>query len=71
MKSTEIDIRRLPPVTIVDLYTKDGKHVKSTMSTPDGTVLYEDGRQPSKDVGPFISTPKLPWRDFSEDWGKN
>ena len=59
---TRLDIRRLPHVTIVDLYTKDGKHQKSTMSTPDGTVLYEEGRHPSKDVG-FLSQyyPQAPW----------
>lgn len=45
-----IDIAKQPSITIVDLYTKEGKHLKRTMSTEDGTIISEEGPDPGKDI---------------------
>lgn len=55
-----VDPRTQSSVTIVDLYTKEGKHLKSTMSYEDGTVISEEGRNPNKDVG-FFNLRNPPW----------
>lgn len=56
-----LDPRNHIVVSIVDLYTKDGKHLKTTMSYEDGTVYSEEGPNPNKNVG-FFDMRRLPWK---------
>ena len=39
-----------PSITITDTYTKEGRHLKRTMSLENGTVFDEEGPDPHKDV---------------------
>ena len=60
------DIRNEPSVTITDLYTRSGQHLRSTMSTEDGTIIEEWGPNTNKNVAFFnISArelwEKIPW----------
>jgi hypothetical protein len=62
-----IDLRTLPYVNIVDRYTKEGKHLSERATTPDGMVLWESGRKPSKDVKFFPVDLVCRWLDT---WGR-
>jgi hypothetical protein len=51
-----MDIRDVPYIDVVDIYTKGGTHLGSmaTMPTTEdivtGNIVWKEGRQPSKDV---------------------
>lgn len=62
-----IDIRNEPSITITDLYhRKSGRHLRSTMSTEDGTIIEESGPCPLKDVVFFPAYFQKHWDDFVE-----
>ena|SRR5271166_3269060 len=64
-----IDIRNEPSLTIVDIYTKDGTHLKRTISTESGQVVSEEGRDPSKDVVFLPSYKQDSWNRFAaKNW---
>lgn len=44
------DLRNVDCVTITDTYTKTGVPLHSVAKTPNGTIVWEEGRQPGKDV---------------------
>lgn len=48
--SESVDIRDQAYFEVVDTYTKDGRHLGSVAKTPDGRIVWEEGRMPSKDV---------------------
>jgi hypothetical protein len=50
----------LPQISIIDLFTKSGKHLKTTTRTLDGTLISEEGPNPNKDVQFLYS---IGWRD--------
>lgn len=58
MENTYTDIRDYSYIDVVDLYTKEGKHLSSTAKTQDGNIVWEEGRLPSKDVT-FAFDPPL------------
>ena len=45
-----MDNRNDPYIDVVDIYTKDGTHLSSRATAPSGEVVWEEGRQPIKDV---------------------
>jgi predicted GNAT family acetyltransferase len=47
---TDFDFRNEPSITITDLYSTSGQHLKSVLRTEDGTILEESGPNPNKDV---------------------
>ena len=59
-----VDIRNYPYIDVVDIYTKDGTHLSSVAKTPDGKIVWDEGRTPSKDVA---FTPIDP-PDFEYQW---
>jgi hypothetical protein len=59
------DIRNEPHVIITDLYhRKSGKHLRSTMSTEDGTIIEESGPCPSKDTVFLPAYKRAAWDRF-------
>lgn len=64
--SDEIDIRNKPCVEIVDLYSKDGKHVSSTCKAQDGRVIWHELANPNKDIAPFVDLPPWPWSKYGK-----
>lgn len=54
------DIRMVPSITITDTYTREGKHVSSAAHTEEGKLLWEDGRNPSKDTTSFPGILRTP-----------
>jgi hypothetical protein len=45
-----MDIRNESYINVVDIYTKDGTHLSSRATTQNGEIVWEEGRQPGKDV---------------------
>jgi len=56
----DIDVRTVSYIEIKDLYTKDGKHQSSVAKTPSGEVVWEEGRNPRKDVN-WFQVSGIPW----------
>ena len=56
-----MDIRKESYINVVDIYTKNGKHLSSKATTQSGEVVWEEGPQAAKDVV-MIST------DFEYTW---
>ena len=46
----EFCLRNQPGLIIADLYTKEGRHLKRTISTEDGRIVDEEGPSPARDV---------------------
>ena len=77
------DIRECSHIDVVDVYTKSGTHLSSVAKTPDGRVIWDEGRQPSKDVAfstidptfdcrwKFWCTPQEDWLDCKIDGCRN
>jgi len=62
-----VDWASEPSITVTDVYTKEGKHVRSTVSTENGKVIEEWGPTPSKDLSKFLVWWKPMWDEF---WGQ-
>lgn len=56
-----MDIRNEPSITITDTHTKSGQHLKSVLSTEDGTILEESGPNPNKDHSIYFLAARYPW----------
>lgn len=56
------DLRNVDCVTITDTYTKAGVHLHSVAKTPSGAVVWEEGRQPAKDVVMLDPTFEYNWK---------
>ena len=52
-----------PSITITDTYTKEGRHLKRTMSLENGTVFDEEGPDPNKDVVFFRPGLQKMWKE--------
>ena len=61
------DLRNEPTLTITDLYHRpSGRHLRSTMSTEDGTIIEESGPCSSKDVVFLPAYKREAWDRFLE-----
>lgn len=56
-----MDIRNEPSLTITDTYTKSGQHLKSVLSTEDGTILEESGPNLNKDFVIYFMPTQYSW----------
>ena len=60
------DLRSMSHINIVDTYNrKSGEHLKSVCTSPNGDIIWEEGRTPSKDVF-FLDYLKPHWEKFNE-----
>lgn len=60
----DFDWRKEPSVTVVDIYTRSGHHLRSYFKLSSGRIIYEEGRQSCKDVGFMPQHIRLPWEEF-------
>jgi hypothetical protein len=60
-------IRDMSHINIVDTYNrKTGEHLKSVCTSPDGTVIWDDGPNPNKNTV-FLDYLEPYWGKFVED----
>ena len=64
-----IDIRKESSINVVDFYTMSGRHLGSKATTEDGRIVWEDGRQPGKDMC-FLDLSECPWLKDKTPWWK-
>ena len=62
----DFDPRTSSYVNIVDTYAKSGEHLKSVCTSPNGDIIWDKGRIPSKDMV-FLDYLKPHWGEFIAD----